>query len=93
MDFLLTDDFEIGKIHSTLFTKRVKGGGWFICQIYVDDIIFGEANEKHNIAFEKLMTERFEMSMMGELMYFLGFQVSDNPQVQGITVAPLNVEV
>jgi hypothetical protein len=47
----------------------------FICQIYVDDIIFGGANEKHNKAFEKLITQRFEMSMMGELKFFLGFQV------------------
>jgi hypothetical protein len=74
-DFLLVDGFEIGKVDSTLFTKRVKGGGLFICQIYVDDIIFGGANEKHNKAFEKLMTQRFEMSMMGELKFFLGFQV------------------
>jgi hypothetical protein len=55
-DFLLTDGFEIGKVDSTLFTKQVKWGGLFICQIYVDDIIFGGANEKHNKAFEKLMT-------------------------------------
>jgi hypothetical protein len=44
-DFLLTDGFKIGKVDSTLFTKQVKGGVLFICQIYVDDIIF-----------EKLMT-------------------------------------
>jgi hypothetical protein len=30
-DFLLTDDFEIGKVDSTLFTKQFKGGGLFIC--------------------------------------------------------------
>jgi hypothetical protein len=41
-DFLLADDFKIGKVDFTHFTKRVKGGGLFICQIYVDDIIFGE---------------------------------------------------
>jgi hypothetical protein len=74
-DFLLTDGFEIGKVDSTLFTKRVKGGGLFVCQIYVDDIIFGGANEKHNKAFAELMTRKFEMSMMGELKFFLGFQI------------------
>ena len=74
-DFLFTDGFEIGKVDSTLFTKRVKGGGVFICQIYVDDIIFGGTNEKHNKAFELLMTRKYEMSMMGELRYFLGFEV------------------
>jgi hypothetical protein len=65
----------MGKVDSTLFTKRVKGGGLFICQIYVDDIIFGSANKEHNDAFSKLMTCRFKMSMMGELKYFLGFKV------------------
>ena len=38
--FLTTTGFEIGKIDSTLFTKRVNGK-LFVCQIYVDDIIFG----------------------------------------------------
>ncbi|KAK1607204.1 hypothetical protein QYE76_030877 [Lolium multiflorum] len=44
-------------------------------QIYVDDIIFGGTNPNHNKAFELLMTRKFEMSMMGELKFFLGFQV------------------
>jgi hypothetical protein len=46
-----------------------------VCQIYVDDIIFGSTNEKFCEEFSKVMTNRFEMSMMGELKYFLGFQV------------------
>ncbi|KAK1662617.1 hypothetical protein QYE76_050776 [Lolium multiflorum] len=39
------------------------------------DIIFGGTNPNHNKAFELLMTRKFEMSMMGELKFFLGFQV------------------
>ncbi|KAK1628491.1 hypothetical protein QYE76_002806, partial [Lolium multiflorum] len=74
-DFLLQDGFCMGTVDSTLFTKRVKGGGLFICQIYVDDIIFGGTNPNHNKDFELLMTRKFEMSMMGELKFFLGFQV------------------
>ncbi len=46
-----------------------------MCQVYVDDIIFGSTNEKFCEEFSKVMTNRFEMSMMGELKYFLGFQV------------------
>ena len=65
----------MGTVDSTLFTKRVKGGGLFLCQIYVDDIIFGGTNPEHNKAFEMLMTRRFEMSMMGKLNYFLGFEI------------------
>ena len=58
----------------TLFTKRV-GGQLFICQLYVDDIIFGSVNQTFNEEFAKLMTDKFEMSMMGELEFFLGFEV------------------
>jgi hypothetical protein len=43
-DFLLSKDFKIGKVDTTLFTKRV-GKDLFVCQIYVDDIIFGSTNE------------------------------------------------
>ena len=65
-EFLLECGFEVGQIDSTLFTKKVKGG-LFICQLYVDDIIFGSSNNAFNVEFLKLMTDRFEMSMMGEL--------------------------
>ena len=43
--------------------------------IYVDDIIFGSTNQKSCEEFSRVMTQKFEMSMMGELNYFLGFQV------------------
>ena len=43
-----------------------------IVQIYVDDIIFGSTNEKFCKEFESCMKKGFEMSMMGELNYFLG---------------------
>ena len=56
--------FEVGKIDPTLFTKKVKGN-LFICQLYVDDIIFGSPNKAFNEEFAALMTKEFEMSMMG----------------------------
>jgi hypothetical protein len=74
-DFVLNDGFSVGRVDSTLFTKWVKWGGLFICQIYVDDIIFGGTNQSHNKSFEDLMTRKFEMSMIGELKYFLGFKI------------------
>ena len=73
-DFLIKNGFTIGKADSTLFTRKVDNE-LFVCQIYVDDIIFGSTNEKFCEEFSKVMTNRFEMSMMGELKYFLGFQV------------------
>ena len=66
--------FEVGQIDPTLFPKRVNGQ-LFVCQIYVDDIIFGSTNKAFNDEFSKLMTDRFEMSMMGELRFFLGFEI------------------
>ena len=47
----------------------------FVCQIYVDDIIFGYTNKSICEEFSRIMTQKFEMSMMGELKYFLGYQV------------------
>jgi hypothetical protein len=46
-----------------------------VCQIYVDDIIFGSTNKSFCDEFSKIMTDRFEISMIGELKYFLGFQI------------------
>jgi hypothetical protein len=73
-DFLLKNCFEIGKADSTLFIQR-NGNDIFVCQIYVDDIIFGSTNNKFCEEISRIMTKRFEMSMMGELKFFLGFQI------------------
>jgi hypothetical protein len=51
------------------------GKDLFVCQIYVDDIIFGSTNKSFCDEFSKIMTDRFEMSMMGVLTFFLGFQI------------------
>jgi hypothetical protein len=47
----------------------------FVCQIYVDDIIFGSTNKLFCDEFSKIMTNRFEVYMMGVLTFFLGFQI------------------
>ena len=57
-----------------MFTKDVNGD-LFICQIYVDDIIFGSTNDSLSHEFATMMSREFEMSMIGELTFFLGFQV------------------
>jgi hypothetical protein len=46
-----------------------------VCQIYVDDIIFGSTSKPFCDEFSKIMTDRFELSMMGVLIFFLGFQI------------------
>ncbi|GJX55479.1 uncharacterized mitochondrial protein-like protein [Tanacetum coccineum] len=42
---------------------------------YVDDIIFGSTKKELCIAFEKLKHEKFQMSSIGELTFFVGLQV------------------
>jgi len=43
--------------------------------VYVDDIIFGATHENLCNEFSKMMRSKFEMSMMGELDFFLGLQM------------------
>jgi len=57
-----------------LFTKHVDSD-ILIVQIYVDDIIFGSTNEKLCKDLESCMKNEFEMTMMGELNYFLELQI------------------
>nr|GEU42602.1 putative ribonuclease H-like domain-containing protein [Tanacetum cinerariifolium] len=72
--YLLENGFQRGKIDQTLFIKRQKGN-ILLVQIYVDDIIFGVTNEDLCNSFEKLMKDKFHMSLMGKLTFFLGHQV------------------
>jgi hypothetical protein len=73
-DFLITNGFKVGKADPTLFTKTI-AKDLFVCQIYVDDIIFGSTNKSSCEEFSRIIIQTFEMSMMGELNYFLGFQI------------------
>ncbi|KAK2356045.1 putative mitochondrial protein [Trifolium repens] len=72
--FLLDNGFSRGKIDTTLFRKTNKQD-LLIVQVYVDDIIFGATNAKMCEEFSNLMQSEFEMSMMGELRFFLGLQI------------------
>ncbi|GJS82467.1 putative ribonuclease H-like domain-containing protein [Tanacetum coccineum] len=72
--YLLDNGFQRGKIDKTLFIKRHKGD-ILLVQVYVDDIIFGSTKKELCNALEKLIHEKFQMSSMGELTFFLGLQV------------------
>ena len=67
-DFLLKQGFEIGKANATLFTHKVNND-IFVYQMYVDDIIFGSTNVTFCEEFSRIMTNMFEMSMMGEFSW------------------------
>ncbi|GKD94201.1 retrovirus-related pol polyprotein from transposon TNT 1-94 [Tanacetum coccineum] len=83
LTFLIQHKFVRGTINNTLFTYKTKSDV-IIVQIYVDDIIFGSTSVKLSKQFAKLMTKKYEMSMMGELTYFLGFQIKQDSK--GISI-------
>ena len=82
--FLISNGFSMGKADNTLFIKR-KSKDIIIVQIYVDDIIFGATNDVLCEEFSKCMHSEFEMSMMGELNFFLGLQIKQ--QKNGIFIS------
>nr|GFC13943.1 putative ribonuclease H-like domain-containing protein [Tanacetum cinerariifolium] len=72
--YLLMNGFQRGTIDQTLFI-RMKKEDFILVQVYVDDIIFGSLNPQLCKEFEAFMHEKFQMSDMGELNFFLGLQV------------------
>ena len=73
-EFLMKKGFKPGSLDPTLFTKSYDGE-LFVCQIYVDDIIFGCTDQRYSDEFAYMMSEEYQMSMMGELKFFLGLQI------------------
>ncbi|GJU73244.1 retrovirus-related pol polyprotein from transposon TNT 1-94 [Tanacetum coccineum] len=74
-NFLKSKGFTKGTIDPTIRYEE----DILLVQIYVDDIIFGSTNPKYSKRFEKLMHIRFEMSLIGEMKFFLDFR-STSPQ-------------
>nr|GEZ29150.1 hypothetical protein [Tanacetum cinerariifolium] len=72
--FLLQNHFIKGTVDPTLFLRR----------FHVDDIIFGSTQPRYTQLFSDLMKSRFEMSMIGEMTFFLGLQV--NQSICGIFI-------
>jgi hypothetical protein len=72
--FLFSKGFEMGKVDKTLFLLR-QGNDILIVQVYVADIVFGGSSHSLVARFAEDMSKEFEMSMMGELQFFLGLQI------------------
>jgi hypothetical protein len=64
----------MGKVDKTLFLLR-QGDDILIVQVYVDDIVFGGSSHFLVARFVEDMSKDSEMSMMGELRFFLGLQI------------------
>ncbi|GKE16742.1 retrovirus-related pol polyprotein from transposon TNT 1-94 [Tanacetum coccineum] len=78
LKFLLQNYFNKETIDPALFIRRF-ADDILMVQIYVDDIIFGYTNPRYTQLFADLMKSRFEMSIMGEMIFFLGLQVNQSP--------------
>ncbi|GKE13498.1 putative ribonuclease H-like domain-containing protein, partial [Tanacetum coccineum] len=76
--FLMENGFRRDTIDKTLFINKKKSDIMLV-QVYVDDIIFGSTKKSMCIEFEDCMHKRFQMSSMGELTFFLGLQVKQQP--------------
>ncbi|GJV72896.1 retrovirus-related pol polyprotein from transposon TNT 1-94, partial [Tanacetum coccineum] len=77
--FLLAQGFSKGVVDPTLFI-RTTGKHTLHVQIYVDDIIFASTDPKDCDRFSTEMSSKFQMSMMGQISFFLGLQISQNPR-------------
>jgi hypothetical protein len=69
----------MGKVDQTLFLLR-QGRDILIVQVYMDDIVFGGPSNSLVARFADDMSREFEMSMMGELQFFLGLQIKQSTE-------------
>jgi hypothetical protein len=72
--FLLEHGYVMRSVDKILFTLN-HVTDFLLVQIYVDDIIFGASSHTFVSRFQEMMESEFQMSMMGELTFFLGIQV------------------
>jgi hypothetical protein len=69
----------MGSIDKIIFTLK-HDTDFLLVQIYVDDIIFGGSSHTLVSRFQEMMENEFQMSMMGELTFFLGIQIKQTKE-------------
>jgi hypothetical protein len=77
--FLLEHGYVMGSVDKTPFTLNHETD-FLLVQIYVDDIISGGSSHTLVSRFQEMMESGFQMSMIGELTFFLGIQVKQTKQ-------------
>jgi hypothetical protein len=77
--YLQQQGFRKGNADNNLYIK-VNQDSIFLIEVYVDDIIFGSDDDRMRQKFAKDMQNEFEMSLLGELYFFLGLQICQRNQ-------------
>jgi hypothetical protein len=77
--FLLEHGDVMESVDKTLFTFK-NDTDFLLVQIYVDDIIFGDSSHTLVSRFQEMLENKLQMSMMGELTFFLGIQVKQTKE-------------
>jgi hypothetical protein len=79
--------FRKGSANNNLYIK-VGQDSILLIEVYVDDIIFGSDDDRLSQKFAKDMHNEFEMSLLGELSFFMGIQICQIHQ--GIFISQTN---
>jgi hypothetical protein len=77
--YLKDKGFKRGTTDNNLYIKT-EDNNLLIVLVYVDDIIFGCNKDSLVQWFASSMESEFEMSMIGELSFFLGLQITQRPK-------------
>jgi hypothetical protein len=77
--YLQQQGFKKGNADNNLYIK-VTQDIILLIEVYVDDIIFGSDDDRLSQKFAKDIHNEFEMSLLGELSFFLGLQICQRNQ-------------
>jgi hypothetical protein len=72
--YLQQQGFRKGNEDNNIYIK-VNQYNIMLIEVYVDDIIFESDDDRMSQKFSKDMENEFDMSLLGELSFFLGLQI------------------
>nr|GEV20188.1 hypothetical protein [Tanacetum cinerariifolium] len=80
--FIDPDHVSKGAVDLTLSTQKT-GKNILLVQIYIDDIMFASTDPKARDTFSSEIRLKFQMSMMGQMLFFCGLQDLKSSQDDG----------
>ena len=76
-NYLRQQGFRKGNTDNNIYIKE-ENDSLIIIEIYVDDIIFASDDDRLSKQFAESMQKEFEMSMLGEMKFLLGLQITQS---------------